>query len=463
MSTTQKIKDFKKPIPTSQESPFKCDELFFSVTDLKSTMTFTNDVFVRVSRYEREELIGQLHKLIRHPDMPRAVFKIFWDHLEANKPVAAYVKNMAKDGSYYWVMALAFPCQGGYLSIRLKPCSDFFKKIKKYYAETLRFEKKQEKKQGKRKAMQQSQEYLLDLLNEEGFSNYDEFMWNALQTEMQAREEITNENGNKYDDNDLSDVPASLLELEPILRKLVMSLKSLKEIHDALVKHSDYILDLARSILLLSLNAQIGSSKLDQKDIALSVIAERMGEQSIDGEEKLISMKNNIFELSELIGELNFDIISAKLQVEMTIDFHEEMDENSSSQSDLELSETETMQLLYDAFMPRLHSIVDGLGELPRYLRKLLSDVKNIERFLLVLRFIHTTGKVEVARLEDDDNSFATTFKNLVDEVETAQEHLDELSDLVQTHQKTGAMYKNLQQDVQGLVDKVDNNFATRP
>ena len=75
----KKIKDAKKPIPINQESPFKYEELFFSVTDHKSNITFANEVFVRISKYEQEDVIGQLHKLVRHPDMPRAVFNIFWD------------------------------------------------------------------------------------------------------------------------------------------------------------------------------------------------------------------------------------------------------------------------------------------------------------------------------------------------------------------------------------------------
>ena len=116
-----KIKDIKTPTPINQESPFKIEELFFSITDPKSNIVFANDVFVRISKYDEQ--------VIRHPDMPRSVFYIFWEYLLANKPVAAYVKNMAKDGSYYWVMALAFPCKGGYLSIRLKPSSPLFKKV----------------------------------------------------------------------------------------------------------------------------------------------------------------------------------------------------------------------------------------------------------------------------------------------------------------------------------------------
>ena len=90
-TTTQrdlKIKDFDSPEPINRESRFDYNELFFSITDPKSTITYANDVFVRISKYDVDEIVGQLHKLIRHPDMPRSVFYEFWNHLKNDQPVA---------------------------------------------------------------------------------------------------------------------------------------------------------------------------------------------------------------------------------------------------------------------------------------------------------------------------------------------------------------------------------------
>ena len=458
--TKPKIKDFEKAVPVNVESPFKFEELFFSVTDPKSTISYANEVFVRISKYEQEEVIGQLHKLVRHPDMPRAVFNIFWDYLDANKPVAAYVKNLAKDGTYYWVMALAFPCDGGYLSIRLKPGSDLFKTVEKLYGKTLQFEKKKEKQLGdKKKAMLEAQHYLLALLEEEGFADYEEFMWNALRKEMGYREDqISKEHSAENTHTDKDIVPPELLKVETVLSELVLSLDNLKYIHGALMSHSEYILKLARSILLLSLNAQIGSSKLNQEDLSLSVVAEKMGEQSVEGEKSLVQMKESIQELSDLIGQLNFDIISSKLQVEMTIGFLKEI-ENSRYEDDASLIDAEKVkQLLYDAFVPRLSVIAKGIGQVPAYLRDLLNGVKEIERFLLVLRFIHITGKVEVARMNEDANSFSTTFQDLVQEIETAESHLRELNEVVSDNKETGIMYAVYQEQLGNLITLIDHS-----
>src|SRR4051812_39423368 len=99
--------------PGSTEQPFEVDELFFSATDRKGIITSGNSVFVRVSGYGRDELVGRAHNLVRHPDMPRAVFQVLWDYLEAGRPIAAYVKNLAKNGNPYWVVAtVARPRRG---------------------------------------------------------------------------------------------------------------------------------------------------------------------------------------------------------------------------------------------------------------------------------------------------------------------------------------------------------------
>jgi len=435
-----KIKDFDKPEPINKESKFEYDELFFSVTDSKSTITFANDLFVRISKYTADEIIGQLHKLIRHPDMPRSVFHIFWEHLKSNKPVAAYVKNMAKDGSYYWVMALAFPCDGGYLSVRLKPGSDLFEKVKKIYTKTLQHEKKMEKQGDKKDAMHSSLLLLTSELNDLGFADYDEFMWNALQSEMEHREKQLTKN-NVSDRSYALNVPRELLDLESILRELVLMLGQLKQMHESLVGHSEYILNLSRSVLLLSMNAQVGSSKLDRQDRSLSVVAEKMGEQSITGEKQLLDMQENIFQLSELIGQLNFDIISSKLQAEMTKHFLTEIEQTEFNTASQSLSVEKATSLLYNAFTPNIAGISGGVSRLPKLLKHLLTNVHEIERFLLVLRFVHIKGKVEIARMSEEAHSFSNTFQELIHEVNSAEQRLEKLSDIIRKHEKTGKMY----------------------
>jgi len=95
--------------PTDRERFFPEEEIIVSKTDLKGRITYANQTFLNVAMYTEEEILGKAHNIIRHPDMPRCVFKLLWDTLEMQKEIFAYVKNMAKNGDYYWVFAHVTP------------------------------------------------------------------------------------------------------------------------------------------------------------------------------------------------------------------------------------------------------------------------------------------------------------------------------------------------------------------
>jgi len=93
----------KRPEPIDEEIVLKNNVYIESDTDLKGIITYCNDYFAEISRYTKEELIGQPHSIVRHPDMPRILFKILWDRIQSGQNFIAAVKNLAKDGRYYWV------------------------------------------------------------------------------------------------------------------------------------------------------------------------------------------------------------------------------------------------------------------------------------------------------------------------------------------------------------------------
>jgi PAS domain S-box-containing protein len=95
--------------PTAVERTFDEDEIIVSKTDLKGIITYANRTFLEVAMYTEEEVLGQPHSIIRHPDMPRCVFKLLWDTIQGGNEIFAYVKNMAKNGAYYWVFAHVTP------------------------------------------------------------------------------------------------------------------------------------------------------------------------------------------------------------------------------------------------------------------------------------------------------------------------------------------------------------------
>lgn len=168
----------KRPItPTSVEKVMREDDFIVSKTDLKGRITYGNRVFIEFSGYDERELLGAQHNIIRHPDMPRAVFKLLWDAIQDKRECNAYVKNMAKDGSFYWVFANVTPSFDrdgnvvGYFSVRRKPGASGLKTAGDLYRAML----KAEQRAGARDAIAASTKILTDLLAEKGMS-YDELV-----------------------------------------------------------------------------------------------------------------------------------------------------------------------------------------------------------------------------------------------------------------------------------------------
>ncbi|MGB4101279.1 MAG: methyl-accepting chemotaxis protein [Alphaproteobacteria bacterium] len=123
---------------TQNEAHFRDDQIIYSETDDKGRITQVNQAFIDVSGFTREELIGQPHNIVRHPDMPSEAFEDFWRDLKAGKSWCGYVKNRCKNGDYYWVFASASPLieNGqfkGYSSVRTKPSRDAVAQVNGVY------------------------------------------------------------------------------------------------------------------------------------------------------------------------------------------------------------------------------------------------------------------------------------------------------------------------------------------
>ena len=101
---TNPIPTIERPTPIDREVQWDKTKPLISETDVKGTITNVNDVFCAVAHYSASELIGQPHNLIRHPDMPKLIFKLLWDNLKVGNNFVGVIKNLAKTGEYYWVV-----------------------------------------------------------------------------------------------------------------------------------------------------------------------------------------------------------------------------------------------------------------------------------------------------------------------------------------------------------------------
>ncbi|KFA84412.1 methyl-accepting chemotaxis protein [Enterobacter sp. EGD-HP1] len=123
---------------TQNEYPLDDDTTLMSTTDLHSYITHANDTFVKVSGYQLDELTGQPHNMVRHPDMPKAAFADMWYTLQQGEPWSGIVKNRRKNGDHYWVRANAVPMvRGGqvtgYMSIRTKATAEEIAAVEPLY------------------------------------------------------------------------------------------------------------------------------------------------------------------------------------------------------------------------------------------------------------------------------------------------------------------------------------------
>ena len=156
-----------KPTPIDEEIELDPKRYIVSETDEKGKITFVNDYFMEVSGYSREELMGKSHNIVRHPDMPKVVFKLLWETISQGKNINAVVKNLAKDGRYYWIFT-EFESRKdadtheiiGYHADRKTISKHILEIIADLYAELLKIEQTD--------GVEASEKYLIAFLKEKG-------------------------------------------------------------------------------------------------------------------------------------------------------------------------------------------------------------------------------------------------------------------------------------------------------
>lgn len=165
--------------PTGVERTFAVDDVIVSKTDTKGIITYANDVFLDLAGLTEAEAVGAPHSVIRHPDMPRAVFKLLWDTIAKGEEIFAYVLNMAANGDHYWVFAHVTPTFAmdggitGYHSNRRVPDRQALDAVKPLYA---RLKAIEDEAPDRAKGLSASVDFLVKLLRDKGVS-YDEFVF----------------------------------------------------------------------------------------------------------------------------------------------------------------------------------------------------------------------------------------------------------------------------------------------
>jgi PAS domain S-box-containing protein len=308
--------------PTGEERLVGVEDLFFSTTDRRGVITAGNSVFARLSVYSVDELVGAPHNIIRHPEMPAAAFKAMWDRLLAGKPMAAYVKNLAKDGAAYWVFATVTPLGDGFLSVRISPMTALFGAAQNLYDQLLASER-----DARASGLNRAQAAALGAAELEraiqllGFPDYEHFMLDALPAEMAARAELlTGRFAGHGGQGPVAEILGGAAALDHDLGLLVGRLNAYHELSAALWDASQSMLGAASQLENAATAAREGSARATGAPVLYS-IAQAMVVPSHETTGTLRSVVTELRLLRELVTDLRFRIALARLHADMVAKF----------------------------------------------------------------------------------------------------------------------------------------------
>ena len=265
--------------PAQGAAPFEQGEVFYSRTDKRGVIQSGNYIFRRVADYDWGELLGAPHKKIRHPDTPKGLFFLMWERLNRGDIVGAYVKNMAKDGLHYWVYAVAMPFQDGFLSVRIKPCSDRLQIVEDMYARACA----REVNDGA--TPEDSGAWITAQVAEMGFETYDAFAVDSLSEELTAE--------------------SSALGIQPD-KRIAKSLEMLK-ITEKLVVDAAELFEEFTVLAGIPKNMQIKASLLEPTGGPLTALSKNYGHMSDEISERFTSQvfgtQNNFAKISQSVKD----------------------------------------------------------------------------------------------------------------------------------------------------------------
>lgn len=413
-----------RPQPTDQETTFKLNEMFFSTTDRRGIILDGNEVFVNISKYSRDEIFGAPHNIVRHPDMPKIIFQTLWDSILSGKVICAYVKNLVKDGSFYWVFATVVPLGENFLSIRMKPTTDNKNTIENFYRELI----VSEKTLGK----DATAKLFTDVINSLGFSDYNAFSAAALSAELESRYnlqslDLQNNNNNNnhktmmYGTEQLYFINRSFFKIFTLMKKNSNYEKSISE---KMLK----IAEISKNIELSALNTIIEAERIGDEGKALSVLAEQIAK--VSGEAKEINAKVSFLSSKILEGfrASEFSIALSTIQIEMLSSFVSQR--KTTSLESGEDSFNKNMNMLLTLVNESLTKAIPELNEINKISKQLASELENSIKILMTISFIQKTGSVESARLREG-SAFYQLFVSIMNLINDAKLLFEDFSEVV--------------------------------
>ncbi|MFI6455572.1 PAS domain-containing protein [Streptosporangium amethystogenes] len=360
-------------VPSGLEQVIGPEELFFSTTDRHGLIRSGNSVFVRTSRFSPDELTGASHNIVRHPDMPAGVFQLLWDRMLTGRPAGAYVRNLAKDGSHYWVFATMTPSAEGFLSVRMAPRAGLFEEVKRIYkyVADAELEAAERDRMNRRDVALAGREQIERLLGELGFGSHDDFLTEALTAEVAARGRLASATyARPWAQGPIAEVLAGVGALETLLTDLVERLESYRVFSDRLMRSSTQVLDVARRLDEVVAGAQAASETVADTVPVLSNVARVMATPTRTAMVTLERLVPRLAALRSYVTDLRFRIVLASLHNDMVAAFAAEVADGIAPRTSL----SEVPQLC-DAVQESVLEMSARAQQVNETLREIVSEI----------------------------------------------------------------------------------------
>lgn len=415
---------------------FKLNEMFFSTTDARGVIVNGNEVFTRVSGFTAEELVGKAHNIIRHPHMPRAAFQLAWENLKAGRSFAGYVKNMAKDGAYYWVFAVIVPISGGrFLSIRFKPTSPTFGAVERLYEKLLRTESVAiAGGASPKEAMEKSRAQLTEELGALGFANYDLFSHVALNAEMGERDSRLEAAKlglfpSALQGQNISALVAQLYEdglrVYGQVTEVFAELHRFIRFHEQLQNAGRSVLGVADDFRMHALNVNITAQRHGLEGRTVGVVATFLDHYAQELGRGTHELRRHVTRTSAATEDINADIAIARLQMEMILAYQAELALGTGSAA----KDKSTMLVdLEEAFVERTRAAARSISELQTESALLAESREQLSKVAMSIQMAQVRGLTEAARIPEAENlrTMFADFRQKIDETNRELVALDD-------------------------------------
>jgi aerotaxis receptor len=366
----------------ASEIPFGFEELFYSRTDGRGVIAAGNSVFQRVAGFEWDKLIGAPHKIVRHPDMPKSLFRILWNAIGKGHPMGVYVKNRNADGGWYWVYAIVLRLGEGYISVRLKPSSAVFGEVRKVYAAI------REKEESPDFDLEEGAIMLRSVASRMGFAGYTNLMAYAIGQELRARDAV------------LGRVQ------EPRTKILIGVSETLER---AAIEQSA-LLRSFEALQSIPNNMRLVASRLEPSGGPVSAISENYKASSVGISERLRSFvggRGNLCErMSHEVAQALFLLGATRVFNELIANFNSEQ---LSPMLDRESERALLAQLTQECASNARDAMVKG-GEAAAALSRASADIR---RQMLGLDTIRVLGRVECGRMREQGGGLSAAIDQL--------------------------------------------------